>query len=449
MRKLLVLLALGFGLLGHTPVRAVTAAQRDILLFGHVCAGQVLTVNFTAPSGPFCANGVKIGSVTAIPGFTFARSSPESCTDLTGNITYVLNDTPCITNAGYQSWTSGTNLALASGDFTNATYWAGGNATVTTGVVAPDGTTSAVTFNEGVATGVHNLNPTAAGFISVTATQSYVASVYAKVGTGNFLQIVYTNSQFATTKYANFDISLCTVTATGGGLVASGATLYPNGWCRIWTVATANTTGANGSLFVVSIPANNSARNASYTGTSLTRFLWGAQFENSTFITPYIPTSTTTATRLADTLKITGLGATLAGSFTFSVRAVLPVMDGTSRVIGEVSDGSASNRYDFRRSSTNTGQVVASTAGVNTNFDVISGLTGAINLNMAARVTSANYSAAANGTLGALQVYAQPAGLTEIDIGETGAGAGQVNGNITRVQLLGPVPDSTVQGLTQ
>jgi hypothetical protein len=133
-------------------------------------------------------------------------------------------------------------------------------------VTAPDNTTTADELNEGAATGNHYLSCAT----SPVSGSTYVASVYAKAGTASFLQVLY-DGITGLSDFCNFDLVNGTVgTGTGGQITAVG-----NGWYRCSVTGTSDATG-NGLFFCVASSASAPRLGGSFTGTSKTLYIWGA-----------------------------------------------------------------------------------------------------------------------------------------------------------------------------
>ena len=96
------------------------------------------------------------------------------------------------------NWTVGQgNLLQYSQDFSNGA-WGKNGITITSGVTAPDGTTSATTLTANGIYASHNLS------VSLTAGYVKCYSIYVKAGTNNFAQVYF---DVDSNPYVNFDIS--------------------------------------------------------------------------------------------------------------------------------------------------------------------------------------------------------------------------------------------------
>jgi hypothetical protein len=218
-------------------------------------------------------------------------------TDGSGDLTFTRASTATRVNAEGLIEKVRTNLALHSEDLTNAVYVIQ-NATISGNTTAaPDGTTTADTFNEGSITTAHRFYQQ----FTITANQDYGFSFFAKKNTLDIVRLVVNdlNENFRWFG-AQFNLTSGTITATATGS-AGGATYINgsivdvgNGWYRCSINGTINATTAL--CFVHSststaITSSDDRGGISYTGTSRTFFGWGFQLETGV-TTEYIPTTT-------------------------------------------------------------------------------------------------------------------------------------------------------------
>ena len=218
-------------------------------------------------------------------------------TDGSGDLTFTRASTATRVNAEGLIEKVRTNLALHSEDLTNAVYVIQ-NATISGNTTAaPDGTTTADTFNEGSITTAHRFYQQ----FTITANQDYGFSFFAKKNTLDIVRLVVNdlNENFRWFG-AQFNLTSGTITATATGS-AGGATYFNgsivdvgNGWYRCSINGTINATTAL--CFVHSststaITSSDDRGGISYTGTSRTFFGWGFQLETGV-TTEYIPTTT-------------------------------------------------------------------------------------------------------------------------------------------------------------
>jgi hypothetical protein len=171
-----------------------------------------------------------------------------------------------------------TNLLVRSEEFDNAS-WTKIRSTVSAdATLAPNGTTTADKFIEDTTASDTHIVVQGA---SVTSGTTYVASFYLKAGERSSVYLSLSIS-FAGGTDALFNAS--TGVATSLGVTSCSMTPVGNGWYRCVATATANATGTgnfnlysyNGSTIV-------------YTGDGTSGiYLWGAQVEASSAVTPYI-----------------------------------------------------------------------------------------------------------------------------------------------------------------
>lgn len=251
------------------------------------------------------------GSARGVPSdyLTCSRGSGKWVRNAAGLFTFIGNDVLPLTDVGLLVEDQATNLALHSENFTNA-YWTAQNGTITGGQAAPDGTTNAIEFNEGSATGGHNLQA-ASNPISFTNANQYSASFVVKAGTCSTVQLTFGSAAFGGLGYRNYDLSNGTLGTTGGTVASSGIVPLGNGWYRIWITVQASAT-ASSTILCAATNGSSATRAISYTGTNRTFYAWCGDVVAATGPTSHITTTTATATRLADVISLTGDAATAA-----------------------------------------------------------------------------------------------------------------------------------------
>jgi hypothetical protein len=200
-------------------------------------------------------------------------------------------------------------LFVRSQELDNASFWVGNNLTSITGntgdTTAPDGTSTAELITNN--TGASNHFIQGGGNLALVVGLVYTFSIFAKAGTGTTIQIVGGNPQFGTTRFANFDLSAGTVGTVGGDATAT-ITSVGNSWYRCTMTATCQSATAAAQMVVALTNSSSATRLVSYTGTSETIYLWGAQLEQRSSVTAYTATTTAPITNYIPALQTAASG---------------------------------------------------------------------------------------------------------------------------------------------
>jgi hypothetical protein len=202
---------------------------------------------------------------------------------------------------------------------------------------SPDGTQNADTIT---ATGAGSLSHLIYQNLAFTSGTSYTLSVFAKANTSDYIQLVFAG-QLIANSYANFDLSSGTITASA--FLTAKIENYGNGWYRCSVSATAGASLTN-SQIVYLINSGTASRGQSFVQSGESVYLWGGSFENGSFPTSYIPTTTTAVTRLADAASKTGISSVIGqteGVFYVEIAAL--VNDNSGRYIS-ISNSTNNNR---------------------------------------------------------------------------------------------------------
>lgn len=273
------------------------------------------------------ANNTVSGCTSFASCMTVTRVGNETCTDGSGNITYVTDNTACITSGGLQVFAGATNLQSFSN--VDTTNWNHSNGTATANNVnSPDGTTNALHYVIASTASVSHIVATSATpNVSITSGTQYVMSCFVQGGGGSFqfAQLWWpTSAGFSTVPSVNVNLTTgATALPPGSGASSSGAIAYANNWWRAWMVETATSNGTTGNILIDMQNSINANKNGSFTGDGTSSInVWGCQVEAGSFPSPYIPNTTSgTASRNADNIQTAGLLATTLNSATGTVVA--------------------------------------------------------------------------------------------------------------------------------
>jgi hypothetical protein len=316
-----------------------------------------------------------------------------------------------------------TNLMLQSSDFGNV-LWTKSNATITSdAITSPDGTLTADKLVENTATNSHFVFQNSA---CATAT-SYTYTVFAKKGERNFLSIFCINTAAAANTFFNLNTGVVVSTSAGA---TSSITPFGNGWyrCSVTTTTTSVTTGIYAGVSADGI-------NSNYTGDGTSGiYLWGAQLEAGAFATSYIPTTTTSLTRNADAVSMTGTNFSdwyNASEGSFYARGSRNNDASFSALVAVSSD--ASNEMYMTQTSSRAFAFIRSSAGVNgdLNGQVNSWIGGTVGSAVFAyKLNNAALAVNANSTITDTTVTIPT--VNRLDIGARSNGT-FMNGHIQRV----------------
>ena len=146
---------------------------------------------------------------------------------------------------------------------------------------APDGTLTADTVTPTTTNGIHTL--------SMTGTNTVAMSVFAKANGYNMFRF---NTGSSSNGRATFDLSDGTIHATSGTFFSKASIEdHGNGWYRCSCVIV----GGSATNMTIAIENGSDAVSFAADGTSGIHF-WGAQSEDNTETTAYIPTTSSTVT---------------------------------------------------------------------------------------------------------------------------------------------------------
>jgi len=307
----------------------------NVAVMGVPFPGATFGSNFT--TSQYQLSGAVYGDPSLIPGWTFTRASTGYAETVAGTLTSFASGAPRITDKGLLVEEARTNLCLQSQALAT-TPWASGAAgtgvaTVVTNnyALAPDGTMTATRLQCSLGGG------------TTTGDNSYQAQALTGASCrGSFW--VKTTDGSAKTIYMR-GASATSVAVTGE-----------------WTRYTFDAGTLAGTTFAIGLRGGQTPTNSN----TCDILVWGAQLEAGAFATSYIPTTTASATRAADTPKLAGL--LFPAPVTLVIAATIPPGVSTDGRI-TLSDGTTTNRLYTRYNGTNVlteqyGNNVAASSGL-------------------------------------------------------------------------------------
>ena len=211
------------------------------------------------------------------------------------------------------------NVLQRSEEFDNA-YWVNNGVTISANqIVSPSGSLTADLLT-GVSGGFGLVR-----FSTWSATNK-VASCFAKKGSSNIFKIANVSSS---NRYVLFDLNNGTVSEQSTGWTGSIED-YGNGWYRCTAISN-NETGT----FSLGV-----------TATSESVYIWGAQLE-SDYKTSYIPTTTSSVTRLEETANGAGDASTFNDSEGVLMAEISAISDDNISKRISISDSTANNHISI------------------------------------------------------------------------------------------------------
>jgi hypothetical protein len=201
-----------------------------------------------------------------------------------------------------------TNNVLSSQNLT--TIWNLSNTTATANsTTSPDGTQNASKLEDNSVNTQHRYFQ---NILNGLTNETISFSIYAKQGTHRYISWGITDD----TGYRGqvvVDLQTGTITdqfTTSATLSNLSVASQGNGWYRISGTIAVSSNYAGGNAYAFGLMLNSSSwSTGGYVGTGTYCYLWGGQAELSSYPTSYIPTTSASATRVADACFKTGISS--------------------------------------------------------------------------------------------------------------------------------------------
>ena len=330
---------------------------------------------------------------------------------------------------------SGSNLALQSEAFN--TTWAATSLNITSGFTSPTNSNLGALIEASAAGGRLRQS------VTLTSGATLNFSCFAKLGTlSSGVSLVFqdgTSTNYTSGACQAFRLDtgqLASSGSTGAGftVVRSGIENYGNGWYRCNLAVTMGYTPAAPNIMIRPTAALTSSIPVTVSGD--TCYIFGAQLETGSIATSYIPTTTTSATRNAEVITLSG-----------AVSGCIGQTEGTIYLETDALVSGASDLFCFARATTNTVslsknssniiQATVYTSGPSPAFFIAASGTVSGNLKIAVAYKTGESALYINGVpIGTSSTaFSFTAALTEININLTGFFEGRGNQRISALSL--------------
>lgn len=318
-----------------------------------------------------------------------------------------------------------------------------------TSITAPDGTANGVELV--VPNGTAPVGATNVQIIDGSASTAYTMSVFLKpkgTAVNTQLRVRARNSVNAVLSdmFVDFDHATGTVGAITSGTwtsISSTSTNVGNGWYRVTLTGTSPATTANIVVFLANASTGNGTDGV---------YAWGAQIEAQAFASSYIPTTTATVARGADSAVMTG---TNFSSWYNQSEGTLFTELRVNNLIGtrqgaNINSPIGGANLNFVATGTSASDVFVATRIAGTVYADFLATTSLGPHKLASAYTQSVQAGAANGT--AFADTSTPAfvvTLNQMHIGDNPVATAPLNGHIRRIAYWPTrLPNATLQSLT-
>lgn len=378
---------------------------------------------------------------------TFARSTTGTRVNASGLIETIAANQPrfdfdptTASALGILLEEARTNLLLYSEQFDNA-VWSANNCSITPNSRnSPYGTATADLVVPNTSNALHDIsqNPTLAN------STSYTFSLFALHAGYDWIIIEFYDG--VAFRYASIDVNTGALGPVDAALTVPAPYLVNGMWRFSVTGTTASTGTPRFTIFI-----QNSSTAAAYAGDGTSGiYLWGAQLEQGSFATSYMPTASATFTRTADsgTVPVANIPDFSATIGTLVVAFSMPHIDANAAHIGAAFSSDSTHWIGCDLEAGGVPRAIIFNTTVQAD-DTFAAVTAGTVVKMAIAYSSTQMRSACNGVLGsALHSVASLPTVTELDIGSV-FGFDILDGHVKSVTYYpGFLTDAELQQVT-
>lgn len=318
-----------------------------------------------------------------------------------------------------------TNILLQSSDVANAS-WTKSNLSVSSDVIiSPDGTQNADKLVENSANTTHGVSQS-----PLLTAGTHTQTIFAKAAERNWLRIICADGG----AYVNLSTGVFGTVAAGTvSFAAKSIKNYGNGWYGIEVSFTA-VLGAN----TILIRLATSDGGQTYVGDGVSgAYVWGAQLEAGAFATSYIPTTTTSLTRNADAVSMTGTNFSNwynASEGTFAAQFIPQTVTLVTGLVS-ASDGTTNNQLYVARNTTASSFSIG-TGGASQGFLVNGILVAGVANKVCGGYKLNDFGLSANAAAVAVDTVGTVPTVSRLTIGSSSSGAvAFLNGHMQKISF--------------
>ena len=369
--------------------------------------------------------------------FDFSRSSSATRIAKNGLITTVAANVPRLNYPLIDGVVSGcpslllepqrTNIIPFSEAFDNAVWQKNQSSIIANATISPDGTLNASKLIEDNTSNFHRI------IEEVDLVSSdYSHTVFAKASERKYF--VLRNNINGTNVNACFDLENGVVVYNG--FDEAKIEYYGNGWYRCFIKETSTSTSPRSFSLMTSDKEVLNNNIPSYQGDGASGlYIWGAQVEEGSYVTSYIPTNGTTVTRLAETCNNSGNANTFNDSEGVLMAEISALADSSETSVISISNNSITEKVLIALL---FGTTIRLEANMSSGTDFLLDVPINIHLNnkVCIQYKSNQYKVFVNGISYSLtQTSTTPSGLLDLSF-DRGDGTRNFNGNTKQLQYF-------------